>query len=759
MLRKPDLGSRPKLGFGEPSTSRIGNIQTTAMNIQHLPGRARKRVQKTAERFWFHVTTPRLTSAQNLTDETFLALFDLEEVAIWLEKGDVPAAKAALLAHFGNRTSASWPTFPNQITYLGRSVNDLSEQEILDQANALVEHHFTLGGMPEVDLGKKINWRYNPTADPRWNRRLHRFEWLPVLTKAYAQTGDERYATGFVNLIVDWIVNHPPPPRKNEKHDAWILMSAGMRCVSWTLAFGVFYHSPAFSDTAKLTLLRSIYDHARFLCLFKTARNHLIRESNGLAYLGIYFPEFRAAAHWRKVALHRLEKALKTQVNPDGSHVEVSTGYQWLVIQEFEGLVDLLQANNLSLRDRQLADSLERMYRWLAYLVRPDGSFPQLNDGVLPDNQTVLATLVKAGESTGQKDLAYIGARGRRGLYPKDRSIGFQDAGLYVLRNNWTPEAHYLLFDAGPYGGPHGHEDKLSIEVCAFGQPIIVDSGSYTYENLDPLRAYFVGSEGHNTVLIDGQSQIRRWKEENLNPTAGRGNHARWISQADLDYVAATYRDGYAPFQLRPPLQARMINDVTHTRRILFMKPDYWVIVDELQALSPHNYQLLFHTHPSVVVRSAPENRISLIRPSEEIRLDLIPADPQSVKVTWASGDNGPIQSWYSTDFYQKVPSTVIIYEREGTASTAITTLLYPCRLGQTEKAISIAPLAIRQGRGLAYVVTTPRGQDHLLFAWDNSVKQFGPFESRGTIAVVRTDHRAAVLSRFEWQEDQASIS
>ena len=225
-------------------------------------------------------------------------------------------------------------------------------------------------------------------------------------------------------------------------------------------------------------MLRSLYDHARFLSLFKTSRNHLLRESNGLAFFSIYLPEFKEAKQWQKVALSRLDRELTKQINQDGSHIEVSTGYQWLVIDELEAAYDLLQSNNLTLPKEDLAASLEKMYNMLAYLVRPDNTFPEINDGFIRWQYTRLA---KAGKKFGRNDFVFIGTDGIQGKEPRGTSMAFEDAGIYVMRSDWTSEARYLLFDAGPYGGPHGHEDKLSIELFAFGQPFIVDSCSYTY--------------------------------------------------------------------------------------------------------------------------------------------------------------------------------------------------------------------------------------------------------------------------------------
>ena len=388
----------------------------------------------------------------------------------------------------------------------------------------------------------------------------------------------------------------------------------------------------------------------------------------------------------------------------------------------------------------------------MACLVRPDGTFPQVNDGSFYWDYTQLA---RAGEAFGREDLIYIGTDGNQGTRPADTSVGFNDAGLYVMRSSWTKDARYLLFNAGPYGGPHGHEDKLSIEVFAFGQPFIVDSGSYTYEKADPFRTYFVGSEGHNTVLVDGQSQVRRWRKGSLNPKPARGNDATWISEPDFDYVSATYDDGYSSFSFDKPDDAQVIRDVIHTRRILFVRPDYWVIVDQLDASVPHSYQVLFHAAPELAVRVGSDNKVILETAPGGAALYLIPADSHAAKVSCLAGSMDPIQGWYSPGTRQKTSATAVIYEQEHRASTAVATLLYACPSGQSGDDINIEPLAVSGGKGLAFVVATDRGRDYLLFSQgdDSDLRQFGPYQARGIVAGIRTDNRGNILTQFEsWQ-------
>ena len=81
-----------------------------------------------------------------------------------------------------------------------------------------------------------------------------------------------------------------------------------------------------------------------------------------------------------------------------------------------------------------------------------------------------------------------------------------------------------------------------------------------------------------------------------------------------------------------------------------------------------------------------------------------------------------------------------------------MTTLLYPCFGGQTCGEVSIRSLPVSGGRGLAFAVATGRGSDYLIFSDDTSLKRFGPYQSRGMVAGVRTSSDGDVLTRFEWK-------
>src|SRR5262249_38252448 len=98
----------------------------------------------------------------------------------------------------------------------------------------------------------------------------------------------------------------------------------------------------------------------------------------------------------------------------------------------------------------------------------------------------------------------------------------FARGGCAVMSSGWDREAHRLVFDVGPVGcpvsGAHGHADLLSVQCSAFGEPRVVDPGTYVYTPDRVWRDHFRSTAAHSTVVVDGQSQARSagpfaWRE------------------------------------------------------------------------------------------------------------------------------------------------------------------------------------------------------------------------------------------------------
>jgi len=633
-----------------------------------LPGRSllhgvKRRLRNTLTQLF----GARVQSVQSCTDTEFLKLVDIET-------GD---GVNDLLRHYEQRVSSGWLGAPNSLTDLRLDLTQMTDDEIVKRADDALDGDLHSSGLgPAMTDDGGIDWKSNPSSTREWLHKLHRHGWWPLWAAAFERTGDEKYAQAFVAQLVDWIDKNPIPSQKSERLFGWRLMEVGLRIrVSWIPVFASFYKSAAFTDAVKMKMLRAIYDHGRFLNEFRTNRNHLLRESNGLLAIGLCFPEFKESGGWIKKAMGRLETEVAQQINSDGSHIEMSVGYQWLTVDELEVTRSLLKHYRHGSGMPVLDGAVRKMYEFLAAIIRPDRTFPQLNDGFILWG---VGRLAAAARQEGWGAIEFIATLGESGIEPDYCSRSFPNAGLHVMRSDWSADARYMIVDTGPYGGPHGHEDKLSFELSAYGATFIVDPGSYTYNKTDPYREYFVASQGHNTVLVDQHGQARRNNPDHMRPAVRDEQYGYWFSNDGSDYASGRYDEGYAPFSINPRADTKVDTDVIHRRDIAFAKPDYWVVADYLSGSRSHEFTFLFHLSPDVVVESLRGTNALLRSVKNGAQLVLTAVTSHDMSGETISGQESPIQGWYSEDHYKKCPSPALSFAITNVRSAIVAWVLYP---------------------------------------------------------------------------------
>jgi hypothetical protein len=252
---------------------------------------------------------------------------------------------------------------------------------------------------------------------------------------------------------------------------------------------------------------------------------------------------------------------------------------------------------------------------------------------------------------------------------PARRSRAFAVGGYVVMRSGWKPDAHHLVFDVGPLGGPdgapHGHADLLSVQVSAFGEPCIVDPGTYSYCADRDSRDYFRGSGAHATVQVDGRGQA-----DPAGPFAWhqrpQARLRRFVSTPELDFADGSH-DGYR----------RLADPVVHRRRVAFVRsPGYWVLVDDLIGTAKHDVRVRFPFAP-VALSAEPGGWLRAVTPGGRgLLLRAFARVPLDTRV--AMGSRAPLEGWVSPDYGQRVPAPVVSVGSLSELPLRIVTLLLP---------------------------------------------------------------------------------
>jgi hypothetical protein len=176
-----------------------------------------------------------------------------------------------------------------------------------------------------------------------------------------------------------------------------------------------------------------------------------------------------------------------------------------------------------------------------------------------------------------------------------------------------------------------------------------------------------LSTRAHNTVRVDGWDQNRRTRREtHVVREPGKSN---WRSDENFDYAEGTYDFGYG---LSNAVR------VAHTRRVLFAKPDYWILADHLapQDGARHHYEAMFHLDQATATIG---NGSAVSVESEHGKFTILPLPHEGLSVSIVQGQKQPeVQGWLPTGEHNKlcpIPTAVYRWESDR-ASTAVFLLL-----------------------------------------------------------------------------------
>lgn len=648
-----------------------------------------------------------------------------------------------LWAHFRARTTPRFFAFADRertVAELQRRFSASSAEEVVRRAVRISEGRFDLQGHEALEFGSPPDFHLEPvsgkrsplihwssigelnselTGDKRIIWELNRHQYFLTLGRAYLHTGDESFAQTFVNHLERWMEQNPPKLGVNWTSS----LEVAFRAISWLWALHFFKDSPALTSEIFLRALKFLYVHARhletYLSTYSSPNTHLTGEALGLFYLGTLLPEFRSAERWRATGERILIGELARHVLPDGVYFEQSSYYQRYTA-DFYTHFCILSRDNGRPRVIELETKLQALLDHLMYITRPDGTTPFYGDDdggrlmMLDEraNDDFRAAFATGAALFARPDYKYVAGDaaeetlwllGPKGLEAFDRmeagppescSRAFKDGGYYVMRDGWTPLSNYMLIDCGPHGTlncGHAHADALAFEVAARGRTLLVDTGTYTYTGSAELRDHFRLSAAHNTLSIDGESSSVpagpfSWRH------VAQCTTRRWTTGERFDYFEGT-QDGFM----------RLAQPASHTRSVLFLKGDYWVVRDRVETGGAHRYELPFHfasdAAPAIADRT-------VVRESG--------VDAQGLELfAFGAGSWRKQEGWVSRCYGARASAPVCIFESEGDGPQDFYTFMRP--RGAGEPAAHARELEATNGR--AFELVSPAARDMLLIS------------------------------------------
>lgn len=527
-------------------------------------------------------------------------------------------------------------------------------------------------------IGREAPLTFAPAIDYRDFQRVgdcklvwesNRHHQFVVLARAYAVTGDERFARAVVEQMESWLDACPFGRGMNWRSP----LELGIRLINWVWALDLIRDSDSFSSRFRDRVLHSIYLHlwevTRKYSRYSSANNHLIGEAAGVYVATSYLHSMPNAAKWRSEAREILCREVLAQTYSDGCTREQALGYEIFVLQFLliAGLVARATRDELP---QEYWARLEQMLEFVGVLAQggPLPFFGDYDDGYVLDlgsgpcncidvlaigsalfgRPDVCADLDRQVEALRWLPMSLHSPAPDNSVTANLQSHGFAESGYYLLQSGEGDERVSVMFDCGELGfGPiaaHGHADALSITLRAFGEDILVDPGTYDYFSFPEWRRYFRSSRAHNTVVVDGvdQSEITGLF---LWGARARARCIEFAPSHDGGVVSGEH-DGYCG----------LVEPCIH-RRAVRLHGSTLSIRDEIKGAGAHKVEVFFHLAENCVVTRSGDTDVVIAASGGAVRLQM----DSRFSIEILRGSNEPAGGWVSHSYHSKVPTDTIV--------------------------------------------------------------------------------------------------
>lgn len=484
--------------------------------------------------------------------------------------------------------------WPEDVEHILRVADEVCRKEFLFDLKWDMERTYEA-----VVFEKEIQWDYMPGDDPEFIFQFNRHRFFICLGQAYAITKDEKYAKAFTEMLMDWI--QKVPLTEESRKTTWRTIEAGLRGEFWTKAICYFRDSPYLTDEVVDAFYHCMITHAEYLTQYHSVMRRMsnwsVLEDHGLFEIALILPQSEKTKQYAKIALEHLEIEARLQVLPDGAQWEQSPMYHNEVYHCFLDVLILAYRNGISV-PKSIFDRVRKMAYANVAWKKPDGH--QFINGDSDD--TDIRDYISTGawvfsdpilKSAGFERLDFesiwdlgIGVAEQYEQMETEEipftSVALSDSGNYYLRTDWSKDANLLHFHCGTLGAGHGHSDKLHIDLVIHGEDVLLDSGRFNYVP-GPNRYEFKDPMAHNTITVDGELFTVCKDSWECSKLSAPVNQKHCFTKA-YEFVQGGHL-GYMDLE----------NGVFVNRKVIFIKPDVYLLIDELYSGGEHEYCQYFH--------------------------------------------------------------------------------------------------------------------------------------------------------------------
>ncbi|MDT3680104.1 MAG: alginate lyase family protein [Burkholderiaceae bacterium] len=415
--------------------------------------------------------------------------------------------------------------------------------------------------------------------------------------------------------------------------------------------------------------------------------NHLLVERFAAWYFAVVFPEMVPGRRSADELEREFTDEMLRQTYPDGGGFEHSLHYHEFGCEMAAAYLQLNKRRGRSV----LPVASERVRRMLEFQVElggPDclthGYGNGTEDPLFPlDSEEGYATaalrelyrslfcaqLSPAPSSSGSIERAFwlLGgeiAQGRPDAVSSTGMTSWEDSGFHLFTQPGSLAR--VIFRTGPPPSHdpmpgHMHADWMSVYASCGVQPLLVDSGTWSYRlgaggAATAGRQYFAGPSSHNALVID-----------EVDP---------------LGTLHGDFREGSPPVRVRRRclagedrlewVECEVVGEslyAGHRRGVVHVEGHYWILYDRLPAAMPaHCVRLKFQAPPSVGCRVT-DHDFALVE-GRDARL-WIAKGSTLARAGMACGEREPPGGWYSPRYGEVLPAPQLSYTLDNRSASA----------------------------------------------------------------------------------------
>ena len=441
------------------------------------------------------------------------------------------------------KTSNSFVIEPKESLFFSRN----QEQTLQDNAHKILRGEICFFSSDWKNLGLNYDWITNPETNFKYDVSIHwseindfnpkngdikyvweksRFTFLLTIIR-YDYHFNEDNASFVFSEIESWIDANPINQGPNWKCSQEI----SLRIFNWMYALEFYKNSEVLTEELWNKIqntiywsLHHVYHHINFSRI-AVRNNHAVTETLALTISELLFPFIPETKKWAKKGRKWVEQEVAYQVYDDGTFLQFSMNYHRVLIQLFSFGISITEKHNKPLSSvfyNKAYKSLNFLYQCLQ---EENGYLPNYgaNDGALffplsnakyRDYRPQLNTLHRI--LTNQKlyddvlineDYDWLQKKSNSNLAPITKHFGtlsFNNGGYFICRKFDS----FTFIRCGNHKDRPSHADNLHIDVWVKGQNILRDSGTYKYNTTKEFSDYFTGTKAHNSVSVNGQSQM-----------------------------------------------------------------------------------------------------------------------------------------------------------------------------------------------------------------------------------------------------------